>query len=231
MDKTTLAIYEPKYYIVGWYDNSYWLTAKQLLERVKKDYYSSCFGWIASATDLWRVISQPDFPPEIREDIASLIVNCFANLEDPHSDTGHQKPTDMEAVRCCYYTLPFGHPTRDDYLKAILMREIRLSYGTECDSDLDVLLWHSGATHDHFENNFIKTELEAAKNREQSGEKLNFEKWRHYLRKKYTRLYKKSSKNGYFQADVDKTKSIIHDYPTPMDIEELSRESGLLADD
>ena len=122
--ETMLAIYQqPKYFVTSWYNKTYLLTAEELLGRIERDSRSD-YNWLASATELWRTINSTSttgvtFPREARERIAELIVQCFANIFQKDG-AGYKKPTDCDAVSDCYYVLPFGHPVRDDYLKAII---------------------------------------------------------------------------------------------------------------
>ena len=196
---TRLALYQRRYYIKGWYGD-YHLSAEELKSQIEKDAKNGPFNWIASAPVLWGVISRHDFPYGVRDEIAALIVDCFAELEDPHYDT-YQDPSELEAVSNCYYVLPPDHPSRQNYLTAIIRREIRLSYSDEVDSDIDVLLFHSGKIHDLFESDYIEKKIAELKAQEQSGEKLDFIKLHRKICREYSKLYKKTAKKGFFKND------------------------------
>lgn len=116
---------EKTYSIKDWYGRNRVLTAKELYERVLRDSVSD-YNWIASATELVKVVNEPDFPPDFKETIQIIILNCFANLEKQRYTytNGYSEPTDQDAVYDCYYSLPNtskeGKEAKLKYLTAIV---------------------------------------------------------------------------------------------------------------
>ena len=211
---TRLALYQRRYYIKGWYGD-YHLSAEELKSQIEKDAKNGPFNWIASAPVLWDVISRHDFPYGVRDEIAALIVDCFAELEDPHYNS-YRDPSELEAVSNCYYVLPLDHPSRQNYLTAIIKREIRLSYSDEIDSDIDVLLLFSGEAHSFFEADYIEKKLMELREQERSGKKLNFAKLHRKIRKDYSKLYHKAAKSGLFERDtLEQHEFLVHSAVRP----------------
>lgn len=71
-----MSLLEEKYTVVGWHNERYFMTAKQLCERVLTDSKSD-YNWIASAAELVRVCTQPSFPQEYAQAIEIAILNLL----------------------------------------------------------------------------------------------------------------------------------------------------------
>lgn len=115
-----MSFFEKRYYIKGWKGNRYYLTAKQLYERVSK---SDC-NLIASATELVRICNKPNFPKEYSEGIKIAILNCFAKLETKKGKGFNLELTDKDAVYSCYNSLDGTDEkiikAKEKYLDAII---------------------------------------------------------------------------------------------------------------
>lgn len=118
-----MSLLEEKYTVIGWHNEEHFMTAKQLLKRVQED-STSDYNWIASATELVRICTQPSFPQSYAHAIKIAILNCFANLELKRERSGYSEDTDNEAISFCYHTLSGvseeADTAKQNYLKAII---------------------------------------------------------------------------------------------------------------
>lgn len=118
-----MSFFEKKYEFLGWDENIYSMTARNLYERVVKDSQSD-YNWIAPATELVRVCKESRFPEKYAQTIKLLILNCFANLELMKKENSIGLKTDQATVNFCYNSLPNTHEAvimvKQKYLAAVI---------------------------------------------------------------------------------------------------------------
>ena len=77
-----------RYKINGWHGKTD-MNAEEFYERIMEDSNKSDINWIASATELIRICTEPDFPEEYAKEIEIRILDCFGRYEtekDPSID-------------------------------------------------------------------------------------------------------------------------------------------------
>ena len=112
------------YMINGW-DGETNMDAKELYGRVMEDSNKSDINWIASATELIRICTEPDFPEEYAKEIEIRILDCFGRYETEKDPSIDFLPTDNECVQELYNFLASSKDemiisARKRYFSAIL---------------------------------------------------------------------------------------------------------------
>lgn len=188
-----MSLFEEKYTIVGWHNEKHFMTAKRLLERVQEDIKSD-YNWIASATELVRVCTQPSFPQEYARAIEIAILNCYASLETKRELGGHSEDTDSEAVAFCYRSL-FGiseeaNEARQKYLRAIIEGVTKYHFRL-------LEFNHHGPTYSKIRDEWKNAMLE----KYGSEVHFNFDQLRQELHDDFDKVMKKAEEEGAFEED------------------------------
>lgn len=186
-----------KYCINGWRETKYYLTAKELYERVLEDSKSD-YNWIASATELVRICKEPEFPKEYADGIKMAILNCFANLEIRKEFPSRREATASESVSYCYHSLSDDvegvKKVKEKYLKAII-HAITKYDRTSCRFTI-----HYGPAYQKVCDDWKKSKLEEYVTKEQ----IDFEEMRNKLYTDFDETIKKAEDKGVFKADDEK---------------------------
>lgn len=188
-----MSLFEKKYIITGWRGDKHSLTAKKLYKRVMKESQSN-YNWIASATELVRVCSQPKFPEKYARKIQIAIVNCFANVETEKEIRSHQEPTDEDAVNFCYNTLADvseeANKVRQKYLRAVIVGIIRYHFRP-------LEFNHYGPTYYKLCEEWIKIKLEEYVH----ISSLDFKKLKKTLNDEFDKVMRTAEEEGVFRKD------------------------------
>lgn len=193
-----MSLLEEKYTVVGWHNERYFMTAKQLCERVLTDSKSD-YNWIASATELVRVCTQPSFPQKYAQTIEIAILNCFASLETKKEFGGHREDTDDEAVCFCYRAL-FGvseeaDKARQNYLRAIIQGITRYHFGL-------FEFRHYGPTYHQICDEWKNSMFE----KYSSEVHFNYDQLCQALHEDFDKTMKKAEEEGAFEEDDKKNR-------------------------
>ena len=183
-----------RYIIKGWRNEEYLLTAKELHERIMNDYESK-YNWIACATELVRVCSEPDFPKEYAKDIKIAILNCFARLELSSCEGSYRESTDNAAVYYCFNSLD----ENDENIRAVKYKYLRSIIKMVRLSCFEIPI-HIGATFCIFCDGWEITTFEKyCKQKE-----IDFVKFREEIYADFGQKLKEAESEGLFAAE-DKT--------------------------
>lgn len=193
-----MSLLEKKYTIIGWHNEHYLMTAKELFERVQEDSKSD-YNWIASATELVQVCNKPSFPQEYAQAIKIAILNCFASLETKKEFGGHREDMDDEAVCFCYHTLSGvseeADTARQNWLRGIIKGVTIYHFGL---FEFD----HYGPTYHRICDEWKEAMFE----RYRAKHHLNFDQLRQTLHEDFDKTMKKSEEEGVFEEDDKKNR-------------------------
>ncbi len=191
--------FEKKYCFLSHHGAVYWMTAKQLCERIVEDSKSD-YNWIAPANELVRVCNHLSFPMEYALTIKVAILNCFANIERRANNGGDRyitKQTDKEAVEECFNSL-YGIDREDVILaRRYYLREF-IRYATEV--RLFDSRYHPGETFRKLREDFIIAKIEE----NILKRKINFNTLFESLENEFTHAVKVAEAEGAFVEDEKK---------------------------
>lgn len=182
------------------------MTALELRDRIRVDSKRD-YGWIASASDLVKVVGAKGFPEDFASEIKDLILNCFANLavKKVYCES-HQKKYDAEAVWRCYIDSKDA-ALKERFVKETIRAAILLEYGD------DGLPFHSGPKHKEFEEKFM---IEMADDLKRLELYANYElcleiylEWSKELQGKYHEEHEKAHKEGWFKDEFPFAASVL----------------------
>lgn len=189
-------LFAKKYAIAGW-NCVYVLTAKQLYERIMFESSKSNYNWTASAHELVRVISSPDFPEKYAFEIKLAILNCFSQLELQKEFPGYGTEKDNEAVAFCYNSL-----TSTDYKTSMIKRTYLIAIIKS------VIKYHFGFLNfHHYGPTYRKLceEWENAKFQKYCFKKqVDFDELRKELHEDFDKTMKTAEAEGRFKEDDEK---------------------------
>lgn len=189
-----MAFFEKRYLINGWKGKEYYLTAKQLLERVMKDCESN-YNWIASATELVKVCLDDDFPKEYAEMIKTAILNCFADLETKKEVPSRGESTDSEWVHYCYNSLSNSNrriiEAKHKYLRAVIEAVVKYHF--------ELPIYH-GPTYEKICEEWKISQFESWKDQKD----VNFDVLIKMLNEDFGEVIKKADEEGVFEEDKKK---------------------------
>lgn len=167
------------------------MTAKALYERVLEDSKSN-YNWIATASELLRVIELPKFPESYAQGIKIAILNCFSHLESM-LDTPATTHDEKVAISFCYNSLSNSNEealrAKRKYLHAIMMsitKELCL-----------FSLYAHGTTFTKFRKEWVETKIEENIQKKE----LDFEHLIKALTTEFDTAVKTAKKNGLFDED------------------------------
>lgn len=197
---------ERRYLINGWNGKEYYLTAKQLWERVMKDSMSN-YNWIASATELTKVCLNDDFPKEYAEMIKTAILNCFAELELKKEVPSRGESTDSEWVHYCYNSLTSDNrriiEAKQKYLRAVI-ESVRKYY-------FELPIYH-GPAYEKVCEEWVNSQFDDWKDQKD----INFDILVKELKEDFGETIKKADEEGTFEEDMKKhqerMKSFLGEY-------------------
>ena len=203
-----MSLFSKRFILTDWSGNRHSLTAKKIYTRVMKDSQSD-YDWIAPATELIKVCTQPEFPKKYAIEIEIAILNCFANLETQREIESYHRSTDPDAVNFCYNSLA------NVTLRANLIRHKYLL------AFLEGITKYHHFDFNHYGPTFYKICEEWKENKYEEYHKyrsLDLSKLWKALDKEFDLIIKTAEKEGIFKDEDDKHVSQMRMYWSSLNI-------------
>ena len=207
MEENKMNFFRRVYFFKDWHGERHFWTAKKLYKRVMIDADISNYNWIASATELVKVLKKSDFPECYAKEIKVAILKCFTYFENEGRWRARSLPTDDAAVHWCYNTLNSSEEdvvnAKKQYLKAII-RQSSLT------PEYKYSFYIGGATYLKLQEEWRKKKL----NKLVSKQEINFEQLPKDLSKDFIQTIKSAENNGLFSEDDEKRHQQIQELIT-----------------
>jgi len=192
------------YFFKDWYGTKRFWTAKKLYKRVMKDADESNYNWITSATQLVKVLKNPDFPADYAREIKLAILKCFTYFENNGRWRVHTEPTDNDAVHYCYNTLTSTEEevvnAKREYYKAMIRQSSLILY-------YKYSFYIKGATYLKLQEEWRKKKLEEFV----FDKEIDFEQLMKELEADFNQTIKMAEDSGTFKEDDEKWHQEIHE--------------------